>query len=444
MSITVKSLFVSNKCPYCSKPSLSSGRNLREHLRKYHTITAIDENQRRKDGGGVHFSKKRTASTEDVFGCCFCSKYFNQIDTLRMHIEQHIADSSRRANLRNGRYEVIDVQHDEAAIERNAMWIIDDLNITDNLSLLRKEIKRRNEELEQLTDVELLVLDHIYFFASEYKDSVPGFELNAHRRIIQDIPLMNQEKMKMESLVRWCSKIAEVQLPSWLSMKRITLSFLNEANQSEEHNQVIAAEIIHRLAPRLLQPESVHMLEDTFVHRYLDVILETIFGWEPRFRCAWVNGISFPSKVQYREEHNLDPCNEDGEEQEQESVTKLKASWILYANSGSALYAVGIMELKVDYKRSSNHMTNFVKLAKEMKRILLELIYLGVQAPLVCGILIEGDRYETFAMDLAYKDIYRMMRLAKATLCTSLREFGLFPVVFNDMMQFKAAYTEKG
>ncbi|KAI8388225.1 uncharacterized protein BYT42DRAFT_611294 [Radiomyces spectabilis] len=150
-------------------------------------------------------------------------------------------------------------------------------------------------------------------------------------------------------------------------------------------------------------------------------------------------------KVQYKEEHNLDPCNEDGEEQEQESVTKLKASWILYANSGSALYAVGIMELKVDYKRSSNHMTNFVKLAKEMKRILLELICLGVQAPLVCGILIEGDRYETFAMDLAYKDIYRMMQLAKATLCTSLRVFGLFPVVLlcTDYERISASWTRR-
>ncbi len=51
---------------------------------------------------------------------------------------------------------------------------------------------------------------------------------------------------------------------------------------------------------------------------------------------------------------------------------------------------IGIMELKADYKRNPNYMTDFVKLVKQMKLILHELTYADMQAPAVCGILIQG------------------------------------------------------
>ncbi|KAG0175304.1 hypothetical protein DFQ28_001833 [Apophysomyces sp. BC1034] len=60
-------------------------------------------------------------------------------------------------------------------------------------------------------------------------------------------------------------------------------------------------------------------------------------------------------------------------------------------------------------------MTDFVKLAKQMKLILHEHIYAGIQAPVVCGILIQG----------------------KAALCLSLQQFGLFPVVFTNIVDLK-------
>ncbi|KAI8388226.1 uncharacterized protein BYT42DRAFT_559349 [Radiomyces spectabilis] len=321
------------------------------------------------------------------------------------------------------------------------MWMVEDRNVTDTLHLLRKEIARRNEKLEQLTDVELLVLDHIYFFAREHQDSVPGFERAVHRQIIEHIPLMSRKKNPMQFLVRWSNTIAEVEFPSWENIKKITSAFLNEANESRDLNQVIAADIIYSLAPRLMQPQRANMLEDTFAHRYLDAILEAIFGSAPQLSCDWANGSLLRYKVQQKQQESNDSSNEDDAEETQEkpviNSTVFKPDWVVYAAAGPALSAVGILELKVDYKRNPNYMTDFVKLAKEMKLILHQLIHAGVQEPIVCGILIEGNRFETFAMDLTYDGIYRLLRLGKVRLCTTLREFSLFPAVFMDIMTVK-------
>jgi hypothetical protein len=56
------------------------------------------------------------------------------------------------------------------------------------------------------------------------------------------------------------------------------------------------------------------------------------------------------------------------------------------------LAAIRIIELKVDYKRNPSYMTDFVKLVKQIKLILHELTYADMQAPVVCGILIQGKK----------------------------------------------------
>ncbi|KAF7720758.1 hypothetical protein EC973_006157 [Apophysomyces ossiformis] len=132
----------------------------------------------------------------------------------------------------------------------------------------------------------------------------------------------------------------------------------------------------------------------------------------------------------------MDKTGDWGKERNSQSLL-YKPDRVVYSKAGSSTAALGVMELKVSYKRNPNYMTDFVKLAKQMKLILHGLLYVGIPAFVVCGILIQGSRCETFAMDLAYNGVYRFMRLGKAALCLSLAEFGLFPVVFNNIVELK-------
>ncbi|KAI9006646.1 hypothetical protein CLU79DRAFT_723739 [Phycomyces nitens] len=184
------------------------------------------------------------------------------------------------------------------------------------------------------------------------------------------------------------------------------------------------------------------MLEDTFVHRYVDVLLDTAFGSEPRFNYNWANGSLLQNKPQHKpEEYNSlsssEDCEFDKAKQSNNTNNGLyKPDWVVYAKSGPSLTAIGVMELKVEYKRNPNFITDFVKLGKQMKLILHELLYAGVPAPVVCGILVQSDQCETFAMDLRYNGIYRMLGLDKDVL-------GMFSVVFDNNIELKYIAMDK-
>ncbi|ORX62763.1 hypothetical protein DM01DRAFT_1369349 [Hesseltinella vesiculosa] len=68
-------------------------------------------------------------------------------------------------------------------------------------------------------------------------------------------------------------------------------------------------------------------------------------------------------------------------------------------------------------------------------------IRIGVEAPVIRGIMVQGDRCDTIAMGLAYNGIYRMMRLGNSTLCLSLQQFGIFPVIFSNIAERKDIAT---
>lgn len=133
--------------------------------------------------------------------------------------------------------------------------------------------------------------------------------------------------------------------------------------------------------------------------------------------------------------------------------TVYKPDWVLFAKGYSMLTVIGTLELKLAHKRNPGCVSDYVKLAKEMKLVLHQLIHLGVSRPVASGILVQGtpdnstigqfflycsgSQCETFVMDLAYDGVYRFIKLSKADLCLSFQQLPLFPYFFRDMMRLR-------
>jgi hypothetical protein len=62
----------------------------------------------------------------------------------------------------------------------------------------------------------------------------------------------------------------------------------------------------------------------------------------------------------------------------------------VFPNSSLKLSVTGTLELTVANKRNPGYVSDHVRLAKQVKLRLSQLIYLGVTRPLAFGILVQG------------------------------------------------------
>lgn len=110
------------------------------------------------------------------------------------------------------------------------------------------------------------------------------------------------------------------------------------------------------------------------------------------------NGALLPTSKSKRNENDNNGTVNDGDynntevDENDKDVAEIvyKPDWAVFANGNPVIIAIGTLELKVSYKRNPGCVSDYVKLAKEMKLVLHQLIYLGVIRPIACGILIEG------------------------------------------------------
>lgn len=72
--------------------------------------------------------------------------------------------------------------------------------------------KKRKKKITDLFCHISRVLDHIFVFAQEHEDSIPGFGLDQHDHIVQSIDIMKMPARDMDFLTRWCSKLATVTI----------------------------------------------------------------------------------------------------------------------------------------------------------------------------------------------------------------------------------------
>ncbi|CEI95817.1 hypothetical protein RMCBS344292_09994 [Rhizopus microsporus] len=200
--------------------------------------------------------------------------------------------------------------------------------------------------------------------------------------------------------------------PHWRDVKLATAKYICAAADTDNDDDLLAAEIIYALSGRLIRNNhGERILEDSFAYQYLDPILETIFGSDECLKQDWANGTLLPTMKRKRNDDDdndimsdSDDDNTDADVDNNKDVaeTVYKSDWAVFANGNLVITVISTLELKVSYKRNPGCVLAYVKLAKEMKLVLHQLIHLGVIQPIACGILIKGSKCKTFVMDLAY------------------------------------------
>ncbi|ORY95068.1 hypothetical protein BCR43DRAFT_516668 [Syncephalastrum racemosum] len=369
---------------------MSRSSILRNHLEKQHTLNCNCEHERRNTTREITFVTKPTPDSRTCFGCCFCKSFYDDQAALKKHIEDdHVTKTVLdNHNRRTYSYGISNVDASTEITDTAAKWIINDLPVSDLLHSFRDQVVARQYKCQPLSDTDLLALDYIFPFGYDVNQSAPIFTDAQHKIILEDVAWLQYPVAANQFALKWCGDLAEMGSQSWREVKLTTAKCIGAAATTGNDDDLLAAEIIHALSGRLINKNNgKRMLEDSFAHRYLDPILETVFGSDERLRQDWANGTLLPA-AKRRRNNNDNAKDEDNDEDDTDTI--YKPDWVVFANGASMLTVVGTLELKVNYKRNPGFVSDYVKLAKEMKLVLHQLIHLGVTRPVASGILIQG------------------------------------------------------
>ncbi|KAI9493915.1 hypothetical protein BDB00DRAFT_882951 [Zychaea mexicana] len=114
--------------------------------------------------------------------------------------------------------------------------------------------------------------------------------------------------------------------PCWRNVKLATAKCICAAEDTDNDDDLLAAEILHALSGRLIKNNHGEcMLEDSFAHQTMS-----------RMVCLWLR----------------------------------KPGCAVFANGNPVITVIGTLELKVTYKQNPGRVPDYVKLAKKMKLVL--------------------------------------------------------------------------
>ncbi|KAF7721466.1 hypothetical protein EC973_004645 [Apophysomyces ossiformis] len=195
-------------------------------------------------------------------------------------------------------------------------------------------------------------------------------------------------------IVNWSNELSEASTTNanWFDIQDITIPFLEKARKGKDKLEIIAANVLHRLALNFSNGSPEIKLEDSFVHSIVSVVFEAIFQADPLL------------SYQCRDRYDL-----------------------------------AVSEVKPPSNAIGNNVTesDLVKIGKEMAWMLNALINKGVENPVVAGILLESYKMKSFKMDLKYPKVYRMIELSSVNLFDNLQGVSSFPSIFRSILQVK-------
>ncbi|CAO3599446.1 unnamed protein product [Absidia cylindrospora] len=224
-------------------------------------------------------------------------------------------------------------------------------------------------------------------------------------------------------IATWANSLAFESL-DWTNTTKKCIKILNEGELSEDPHDLLAASVLFNCAPRLAKRIIDEPSEDTFVHVYLDAILDGIFSTEPLLKQEWANGWLSSSKLELNK--------------------VFKPDWVVYVKPWYRRCDLAVCEVKPPGKMSPPPFSDYVKLGFEMKQMLTFLSQQGVDEAFVLGILVDGFTLKTYYMDTKGENIFRMIQLGKARLISETSELGVFPVLFKTIVQLKNLAVDIG
>ncbi|ORX60406.1 hypothetical protein DM01DRAFT_1380747 [Hesseltinella vesiculosa] len=300
-------------------------------------------------------------------------------------------------------------------------WTVDAVNMTKEMKAVWQASCKGASC--NISDIRILAL-HFLFPISLDKDMscTRWLTFPQHLAITNDmqptikahLPILSPE------VLSWSLQLSANNGMSFIESKRACAEVLAAATKMDD-TSFLAASIIFDWLPRLPSlPASgaPKMIEDTFVHQFLDA---------PVHQHLW-------------QRTNLRPGM--GKQLSRDFTRWTHPDWVAFVKPWIARYDLSVCEVKAPGNGNGSIVSDFVMLGLELQDMINTQVKEGLEQPRVCGILVKGYNIRTFVMDLDHPPLYRMTHLASAQMPDSKSSFSNFPNVLRCILQIKNIATK--
>ncbi|KAI9246281.1 hypothetical protein BDA99DRAFT_543376 [Phascolomyces articulosus] len=293
-------------------------------------------------------------------------------------------------------------------------------------SQIIKKYKKKNMKLD---DLQLLAMNFIFLFTSNERFSISNcFSGSVHDGITEEYlhPTLKKYKIELPGEVKaWCHTDISKAAMSKSQVRNKALMWMKKA-ENHGDNAIILSDIIHRITPKLRKEnrEVSHdvVLEDTYIHKYLHDLLESIFD-DDNYDFDWAN-----KKI------NLDKNNMNS--------GLFKPDFMVFSTKRSTPINMFVAEVKPPNGRCRGLLNDTTKLCFEMKLILDIMINLGIKNPTATGLCVEGRTCTGYRMKLDHEAVYMVIKLFDFQLPSTTSDFSLLPKAVESMLMLKAIVDE--
>ena len=127
-----------------------------------------------------------------------------------------------------------------------------------------------------------------------------------------------------------------------------------------------------------------------------------------------------------------------------DSALGYKPDYGAYVNGLSEKYVVLVAEFKHPTGRQKQLESDFIKLGKEMRCMINKLIKVGVEKPVVCGILVNKNCLRTFCMELKAPMLYSQIQLSQVQLIRVSDDLPMLPMLIAKLYQVQVFHINYG
>ncbi|CAO3593726.1 unnamed protein product [Absidia cylindrospora] len=292
-------------------------------------------------------------------------------------------------------------------------WQIGEYDVLDGLNSFYETSKYLANEKGNINDIRILALHMIFPFMLNQDESITKY-LDHHAEINDDMASVSMPTRSVD-LSLWCDSLTDGN-DTFVGMKKKCFGIMEEAYKKGDATGILATNILFNLAPRVVQVDS-YLIEDTFIHFYLDSILQDLFSTEEIFRQSWANSAL-------------------------ESSATMKPDWQNYIRPVHAKIDIATCEIKPPSKQgAAADFSDFVNLGLEMRGMLNAMFdIIDVESAAVFGILVRGYMITTFKMDMK-AHVYRMIQLGSCKIPSQQSDLGMFPALFRCLYHVKTLAT---
>ncbi|CAO3658554.1 unnamed protein product [Rhizopus microsporus] len=172
-----------------------------------------------------------------------------------------------------------------AQLDHQEEWIIDDVNICQELKQFRATSSHLTTTQGNIRNIRILPLYLIFPFMLSTSDSVTKYMPQSTRVLVKNElnRLYSAAPVPSTNLLVWTNTLRTLRV-GWMEMKKKCNEIITDTIKIKDTNDLIASFILFELVPRLTKEvDADETGEDTFVKNYIDCFFDNIFSINDHF-----------------------------------------------------------------------------------------------------------------------------------------------------------------